>query len=268
MLIKTSFILLLGCLLLTAGNTVMAAEAESDDTIVIINGQPFSKQEFQAFINFRMGNSPKKSITKDKLNMLMAEYINRELMYQEALKKGYSKKPEVMIAIDNTQRNILASYRAREIISKPLSDEELRKAYDKSVTTPGQEFKVSHILVKTDLEALEIIKTLQGGKKFTDLAREKSIDVSAKNGGALGWVSENQLIPPLRKIVPSMKPGTFSTTAVNTKFGWHVIWLDATRDTDPPSFDSVKDKLRAQLQNDTLVRHIQELRKNSTIVIK
>ena len=150
MLKKTSLLLLLGYLLLAAGNAAMAAETADDDTIVIVNGQPLSKQEFQALINFRMGNSPKRNITKNQLQMLMVEYVNRELMYQEALKKGYAKKPEVMVAIDNTQRNIIASYRAREIINKPLSEEALRKIYDKRLAEPEQEYKVRHILVKTE----------------------------------------------------------------------------------------------------------------------
>ncbi len=269
MLDKKFFIFLLGCLLFIVSGAAMAAETENDNTIVIINGQPLSKQEFQVFVKSRMGNRPNRNITQDQLKKLTTEYINRELMYQEALKKGYAKKPEIMTAIDNTQRNIIASYRAREIISKPISEEVLRKAYDENLVKPEQEFKVSHILVKKKLEALEIIKALLGGKKnFAELAREKSIDVSAKNGGDLGWVSESQLIAPLRKIIPNMKPGTFSTTAVNTQYGWHVIWLAATRNTKPPTFDSLKDKIRTRLRNDMLVQHIKELRKNSTIIIK
>ncbi len=269
MLKKTCYLFLLSALLLTGGaTTAMAEETKIDDTIVIVNGQALSRQEFQAFINFRMGNQPKRNISQDQLRRLMVEYINRELMYQEAIKKGYDKKPDVMVAIDNTQRNIIASYRAREIINQPIPEETLRKLYKERTAEPEQEYKVRHILVKTEDEAREIIKALENGANFDKLAREKSIDVSAKNGGALEWVSEEQMIVPFRRIVPTLKPGQFSTTAVRTKFGWHVIGLDATRDIDPPSFDSIKDKLRAQLQNDMLMEHIEELRKNSEIVVK
>ena len=270
MLKKTNCLFLLSALLLSGGAASAAEDEKSpgDETIVVVNGQPLSRQAFQAFINFRMGNNPRKNVTRDQLQMLMVEYINRELMYQEAIQKGYDKKPEVMVAIDNTQRNIIASYRAREIINQPISDEALRKLYQERVTKPEQEYKVRHILVKTEQEARDIIKELQNGAGFDKLAKEKSIDVSARNGGALEWVSEEQMIVPFRKIVPSLKPGQFSTTAVRTRFGWHVIGLDAKRDIDPPSFDSIKDKLRSQLQNDMLIKHIEELRKNSEIVIK
>ena len=270
MLKKTSCLLLLCIFLLASGITTVMAEEEkpADDTIVIVNGEPLSRQAFQAFINFRMGNNPRKNITRDQLQMLMVEYINRELMYQEAIEKGYDKKPEVEVAIDNTQRNIIASYRAREIINQPISEEALRELYKERISKPEQEYKVRHILVKTEEEARDIIKALQNGASFDKLAREKSIDVSAKNGGALEWVSEEQMIVPFRKIVPGLKPGEFSTTAVRTRFGWHVIGLDAKRDIDPPSFDSIKDKLRAQLQNDMLMKHIEALRKNSEIVVK
>lgn len=269
MLKKTSYLFLLSALLLTSGAVAQADESPaSDNTIVIVNGQALSRQEFQAFINFRMGNNPRRNISRDQLQRLMVEYINRELMYQEAIKKGYDKKPDVMVAIDNTQRNIIASYRAREIINQPISEETLRKLYEERTAQPAQEYKVRHILVKTEKEARDIIKALQDGASFDKLAREKSIDVSAKDGGALEWVSEEQMIVPFRKIVPTLKPGQFSTTAARTKFGWHVIGLDATRDIDPPSFDSIKDKLRAQLQNEMLMKHIEELRKNSEVVIK
>lgn len=52
----------------------------------------------------------------------------------------------------------------------------------------------SHILVKTEQEALAMKGFLMQGKQFEDLAREYSICPSAKKGGLLGWFGRGQMV--------------------------------------------------------------------------
>ncbi len=263
----------LGTLLLItmlAANTqlALAAPPAQSDVIAVINGKPLTKNDFRTFVNIRTGNRLQKGgLSQEQLQILLAEYINRELIYQEALKKGYDKIPEVATVIDNHRRNILASFSAQQIIKRPLSDEELRQAYEKYLAHPTLEYKTRHILLNSEDEARDIIRQLDQGADFAQLAKARSIDSSAKQGGSLDWFSSQELIPPYRKAVAALKPGSYTKTPVQTKFGWHVIFLEATREVPPPPFEAAKEKVRSLLQNEMLARHIEALRKQSKIEI-
>ncbi len=239
-----------------------------DDLIAIINGKALTKQDFRTFVNIRTGNRLQDGrLNTDQLRRLLSEYINRELIYQEALEKGYDKVPEVAIVIDNHRRNILASFSAQQIINQPFTEEDLRQAYEKYLSKPTLEYLPRHILVRTEEEAREIIQQLEQGADFEALAKQKSIDASSKDGGRLSWFSPQEMIPPFRAAVLALKPGDYSREPVHTRFGWHIVKLDATREVPPPPFEAARDKARQILQNERLARHIEALRQKSEIQI-
>jgi peptidyl-prolyl cis-trans isomerase C len=199
------------------------------------------------------------------LNALQEEYINRELLYQDAVAKGLDKSPEILIAIENQRHNIIAGYALRQLVSMPLSDKALQDAYKTLASKPVKEFLASHILVNTEAEALNLIGSLKEGADFAQLAREKSLDASAQNGGQLGWLAVDQIVQPVRDALSGLKTGSYSTTPVQSQFGWHVLKLDETRIIPPPPFDEVKDHLVRQQHNENIRKYITQLRQNSKI---
>jgi len=258
------FFLATALLAVIAVQTAGAADKKTVDIIANVNGQKLTKIDFSIFASMRAGN---RQLSQPQLQRLLAEYINRELIYQEALKRGYDKIPEVVATIDNQRRNVVAGYTVRKLVSQPLSEQDLRKVYQQQMSRPTREYKASHILVKSEKEAKNIIKLLNKGADFAQLAQQKSIDASSKNGGNLGWFAANQMIPPFQEAVKQLKPGSYSRKPFKSRYGWHIIRLASTREVPPPPFDTVKEKIRAQLQNEILARHLSGLRKNSKIKI-
>ncbi|MHA1794242.1 MAG: peptidylprolyl isomerase [Promethearchaeota archaeon] len=82
--------------------------------------------------------------------------------------------------------------------------------------------RASHILVKKHGEALNILKQLESGKDFKDLARQFSLCPSKKKGGDLGFFGRGQMVKEFEQAVYSLKVGEISDP-VKTKFGYHVI---------------------------------------------
>lgn len=80
----------------------------------------------------------------------------------------------------------------------------------------------SHILVKTEPEAVAIKAELDSGKSFEELAKAKSTCPSGKNGGSLGWFTHGQMVREFEKTAFSMKKGQVSSP-VKSQFGWHII---------------------------------------------
>lgn len=251
----------------------MAQQSTEDNNgsrvIVIVNGVELTQADFISFVNTRIGEQPGSlRLNQQQLSILLAEYINRELIYQDALKQGWDKVPEITTAIDNQRRNIIASHVVRQIIEQPISDEELEKAYRKLMAKPVREFRARHILVGTEQRAKEVINALERGEAFEAMARENSMDATAEKGGELGWLSSEQMAEPLRNAMVDLRKGAWSRSPVQSDFGWHILRLEDTRIIPPPPFEEVRDELLRRLHNRHISEYISELRNSSEIEIK
>lgn len=85
-----------------------------------------------------------------------------------------------------------------------------------------QIFKASHILVKNEFEAKDLLKKLSDGKSFEELAKDFSLCPSSRNGGDLGEFPKGRMIPAFEKALMALKPGEISEI-VRTQFGYHLI---------------------------------------------
>jgi len=80
----------------------------------------------------------------------------------------------------------------------------------------------SHILVKSQEKAVEILNKLKTGKSFEELAKENSLCPSKKRGGNLGTFSRGQMVKEFEKAAFDLKKDEISQP-VKTQFGWHII---------------------------------------------
>ena len=80
----------------------------------------------------------------------------------------------------------------------------------------------SHILVKTEQEALACLTYMKQGKSFEELARERSLCPSGKKGGNLGWFGRGMMVKEFENAAFSLNKGEISKP-VKTQFGWHII---------------------------------------------
>jgi peptidyl-prolyl cis-trans isomerase SurA len=88
-----------------------------------------------------------------------------------------------------------------------------------------------HILIKTtkvmsDAKAEARLKQLRqrlaNGDSFEDLAKRNSEDVTAPQGGDLGWLTPGETVPAFEQAMNALEPGQISEP-VKSQFGWHLI---------------------------------------------
>jgi hypothetical protein len=106
---------------------------------------------------------------------------------------------------------------------------------------------VSQILVKDVATARSILKQLQAGASFADLARLKSTDAtSAKAGGAVGCLRKGAFVAPFEAAAYGAPFGV-PTGPVKSQFGYHVILVNH------PTFADLRPDLTQALQQNPLV---------------
>jgi len=91
-----------------------------------------------------------------------------------------------------------------------------------------QKINASHILVKTETEALAILTYLKRGETFEKLALERSSCPSRKKGGNLGWFGRGQMVREFENACFSAKKGQI-IGPVKTQFGYHIIRVEDTQ---------------------------------------
>lgn len=242
-----------------------APAAAPDAVVATVNGSKITEEMLQ-IMGMQMSRNPgAQQISRDDV---LDQLINIELVSQDAEKHNIDKRPNIIKQLETQRRMLLVNVSMREYLTThPVSDAELKKLYDDRMKNhDGNEYKAQHILVDSEDAAKAIIAELGKGGDFAKIAGEKSKDPSGKqNGGDLGWFSGDQMVKPFAEAVAKMKKGETTKKPVQTQFGWHVIRLEDTRKTPPPSFDSVKEQLQMHAQNQRVENYIAELRKGAKI---
>jgi len=200
---------------------------------------------------------------------VLNELIALELMRQESIKKGLDSQPVVIATLNQTARTTLAGAAIKDFMANnPVTDEAAKVVYDEQMGAAGKEYNARHILVADEETANEVIKLLDSGSDFSELAKEKSTGPSGASGGKLGWFGAGQMVKPFSDAAAGLEKGTYTKTPVQTQFGWHVIILDDVRDSTPPPFDDVKERIKMLLANQQLQAYVEEMKGSATIDIK
>jgi len=243
-----------------------AAETVSGDPSQVmarVNGNPITEAVVDLYLQQMHARQPGNPTMSREA--VLNEVINLELARQGAEQEGLGKDSRTRLQIEQQKRAVLASAAIQhELQTNPVTDEELKEIYTQQVPQ-GDEFKARHILVESEDEAKKLIGELDKGADFSELAREHSTGPSGKSGGDLGWFSPKQMVAPFSEAAAGLEKGQYTSTPVQTQFGWHVIILDDKRATTPPPFEQVKPQLQAYVQKQRVQQYIAKLRSGANI---
>lgn len=251
-----------------------------DDSKVLatVNGEDITEKDFENYKQLRMTQQGPVPDDEKGRKLVLDEMIERTLLVQRGVELGYDKNPDVHFRLKRMRENLIAQEVVRNTFKDvQFTDEEVKKRlsedYEKAHKT---EYKVRHILVKTEDEAKAVAQEIKGGKKFEQAAKEKSTDPeSAKRGGDLGeWINQGSgLVPEFFNAMTALKKGDVSDP-VKSDFGWHIIRVDNTRPLKLPSFEQIAADPRAtgttrrRMQEEKLQATIKELKDKAKITIK
>ncbi|MGB4467745.1 MAG: peptidylprolyl isomerase [Azovibrio sp.] len=252
-------------LALVAGALISAPTLAQSKVFATVNGQAIPQYVADAFINEQKAQG-----TKDDPQFRTAvkeELVRRELLVNEARKKGLDKKADIMGQMEIARQAILIrAFIADYIKNNPVSDAQLKKDYETFKSQLGNtEYKARHILVEKEDDAKAIIAKLEKGEKFADLAKQSKDPGSKDKGGELGWSIPNSFVKPFADALVKLEKGKYSKEPVKSDFGYHVILLEDTRNLTPPTFEQLKPQLTQRANQQKVEQLIEELRSKARI---
>jgi foldase protein PrsA len=107
---------------------------------------------------------------------------------------------------------LLTRVRAAVVQDVRLTEEQVQEYYEarKEELRTAEEVRLRVISVHDKAVADEIVAALRRGEEFERLARERSLESRAPQGGDLGWVRPETLVPELREAGGALKAGETS----------------------------------------------------------
>ncbi|WP_114662358.1 peptidyl-prolyl cis-trans isomerase [Polynucleobacter necessarius] len=220
---------------------------------VIVNGKPIPKAQLDKLVQkFGQPDNPQ---VRDKAREML---VTRELILQEADKRGVTQNESVREQLEQSRVGILVAAVFEDYVEKEgVTEAELKAAYESVKTqNTGKEYRVEHILVEKESDAKAIIAQLKAGGNFEEIAKAKIAKAKSKdpgsalNGEDLGYVSDKSLVPGFSKAMVQLKNGQVTDKPVKTQFGWHIIKMIDSRDTKAPSFEEMKAQLKQMIASD------------------
>jgi peptidyl-prolyl cis-trans isomerase C len=197
------------------------------------------------------------------------ELVKKEILYQEAVKKGIDKDPQYKAKVEDFKKITLVGLLLERVIEEKskVTPQDVKEYYEKNKeeVSPATQIKVSQIVVKTSDEANSVYEKLKKGEDFAKIAKQSSLDPgSAKNGGDLGYLAKGQMKPEIESVAVKLKVGQFSPP-VKIPGGYLLVKVTDKKLGKPLEFDKVKNliaqRLAAEKQKTAFDSYLDELRK-------
>ncbi|MBN9068527.1 MAG: peptidylprolyl isomerase [Rhizobiales bacterium] len=239
-----------------------------DTVLAHVNGKPITQADLELAETDLDPQFAKLSPEQRRAAALSA-LIEIHVMADKAVADGLDKDPEFQRRMELLHARALHSALVDKEVSGSITDADLKKRYDEEMAKqpPVNEVHARHILVKTKEEAEAIIKELDKGGDFQKIAKEKSTDGSAPQGGDLGYFTEGQMVPEFAKAAFALPVGKYTEQPVQTQFGWHVIKVEDKRAKQPPAFDAVKENVRSMVIRDKYFALVKQARADAKVEI-
>jgi parvulin-like peptidyl-prolyl isomerase len=230
----------------------------------------------------RLGITVNDAEIKDAVVRLKQQYgISTDAQFDDSLKKSGLTRVEMETRLRDTL--VTNKVFARELRNREdLDDHELRERYDREkehYRLPERAHLREIVIIRPEspaaveaarLKAEEITTSVRGGADFAKTASTVSESGTKDKGGDLGEVNRGELLPDLDKAVFNAAQGAI-IGPIETKSGWHILKVEQRLPSEVPAFESVKDKLRKDVSDETFQRdlkaYLERLRKDAYIQI-
>ncbi len=187
---------------------------------------------------------------------LLDQAIDGKALVALAKKEKLDTNPDVARAMNLAAERTLQSALVSREVGPSVEEAKIRARYDKDIAgKPGEEeVHARHILVPSEEQAKKLIAELKAGGDFAALAKANSTDPGAASGGDLGFFKATDMLPEFSTAAFALKPGQFSDTPVQTRYGWHIIKVEERRNAAAPTYEQAHDELRQAMISEGITK--------------
>src|SRR3954466_7360076 len=254
-----------GCLAgaLLAGLPVRAEDA--NPVLAKVNGAEIRQSDL-ALAEEELGPSLAQMDPATKKDNVLAFLIDMKIVSKAAEDKKVENNEDFKKRLAFTRNRLLMDSLLATEGKAATTDEAMKKVYEDASKqiTGEQEVHARHILVETEDEAKAVKAELDKGADFAELAKKKSKDPGASDGGDLGFFTKDQMVPEFSAVAFVLEPGKISDP-VKSQFGWHIIKVEEKRARKAPDFEQVKAQIETYVTRKAQADYVTKLREAAKV---
>ena len=256
--------------------TASCSRKESGKVLATIDKDKITLEEFEKELDKIPVNMKMAVATESGKKTFLDNLIIKKLLLKEAAKDKIENEKEFQTRLLDIKTQLLIESLLRKKIASDaqLSDDEVKKYYEanKEKFKKEREISTRHILLRTEEEAQQIKEKLKNGEDFVALAKQYSIEPTARtSGGDIGFHPKGTLLPEYEEAAFKLTKVGQVSGIVKTQYGYHVIRLEGIKPPASVPFEEVKDFIKQQMaqekQKELIEKYVDSLKKNAKITI-
>ena len=253
---------LAACFALTLVTGPVRAE---DKVLAKVNGSEIRQSDL-ALAEEELGPSLAQMDPATKDENVLSFLIDMKIVSRAAEDKKVQDSEDFKKRLAFTRNRLLMDSLLASEGKAATNDEAMKKVYEEASKqiSGEEEVHARHILVETEDEAKAVKAELDKGGDFAELAKKKSKDPGASDGGDLGFFTKDQMVPEFSQVAFSLEPGKISDP-VKSQFGWHIIKVEEKRKRKAPDFDQVKAQIETYVTRKAQAEYVGKLRDSAKI---
>src|ERR1700753_2188303 len=245
---------------------LLAGPVRAEDKVLAkVNGSEI-RQSDVALAEEELGPSLAQMDPATKKDNVLSFLIDMKIVSKAAEDKKVENSEDFKKRLAFTRNRLLMDSLLATEGKAATTDEAMKKVYEDASKqiTGEQEVHARHILVETEDEAKAVKAELDKGADFAELAKKKSKDPGASDGGDLGFFTKDQMVPEFSDVAFKLNPGQISDP-VKSQFGWHIIKVEEKRNRKAPDFDQVKRQIETYVTRKAQADYVAKLREAAKI---
>jgi peptidyl-prolyl cis-trans isomerase C len=254
-----------GCLAIVLLAALPLRAEDANPVLAKVNGAEI-RQSDVALAEEELGPSLAQMDPATKKENVLAFLIDMKIVAKAAEDKKIENNEDFKKRLAFTRNRLLMDSLLATEGKAATTDEAMKKVYEDASKqiTGEQEVHARHILVETEDDAKAVEDELKKGADFAELAKKKSKDPGASDGGDLGFFTKDQMVPEFSAVAFALEPGKISDP-VKSQFGWHVIKVEEKRNRQAPAFEQVKGQIETYVARKAQADYVAKLREAAKV---
>jgi peptidyl-prolyl cis-trans isomerase C len=254
-----------GCFAMVLLASLPLRAEEANPVLAKVNGAEI-RQSDVALAEEELGPSLAQMDAASKQENVLAFLIDMKIVAKAAEDKKVENSEEFKRRLAFTRNRLLMDALLASEGKAATTDEAMKKVYEEAAKqiTGEQEVHARHILVETEDEAKTVADEIKKGADFAELAKKKSKDPGASDGGDLGFFTKDQMVPEFSTVAFALEPGKISDP-VKSQFGWHIIKVEEKRNRKAPEFEQVKAQIETYVTRKAQADYVTKLREAAKV---
>ncbi len=254
-----------GCLALVLLGGLPLRAQDANPVLAKVNGSEIRQSDLN-LAEEELGPSLAQMDPASKKENVLAFLIDMKIVSKAAEDKKVENNEDFKKRLAFTRNRLLMDSLLATEGKAATTDDAMKKVYEDASKqiTGEQEVHARHILVESEDDAKAVAEELKKGADFAELAKKKSKDPGASDGGDLGFFTKEQMVPEFSAVAFTLDPGKVSDP-VKSQFGWHIIKVEEKRSRQAPAFEQVKAQIETYVTRKAQADYVAKLRETAKV---